>query len=54
MSFRVHSERIGSGHGASGNLICFTELLAKYDTILEQLISKPKGQMKHINPKIQN
>jgi hypothetical protein len=54
LSFRGHREQTGSGQGTNGSFICFIELLAKCDPILEELISKPKGQVKYIglSPKI--
>ncbi|XP_064088422.1 zinc finger MYM-type protein 1-like [Macrobrachium nipponense] len=37
-----------------GNLICIIELLSKYDPVLSELISKPKGKTKYMSPMIQN
>ncbi|XP_064104364.1 zinc finger MYM-type protein 1-like [Macrobrachium nipponense] len=37
-----------------GNFICIIELLSKYDPVLSELNSKPKGKTKYMSPMIQN
>lgn len=50
--FRGHREILG--HSNSGNFLAIVELLAKYDPVLNELISRPAGSMKYLSPKIQN
>ena len=37
-----------------GIFICIIELLSKYDPVLSELISKPKGKTKYMSPMIQH
>ena len=37
-----------------GNFLSITQLLAKYDTVLDKLLQLPKGSPKYIGPLIQN
>ncbi|XP_026481919.1 zinc finger MYM-type protein 1-like [Ctenocephalides felis] len=52
LAFRVHRENVDSS--SKGNFLSIIELLAKYDPILHELVSKPKGQVKYLSPIIQN
>jgi hypothetical protein len=55
LAFRGHREKADSNDPSSrGNVLSIVELLAKYDPILQELLSKPKGQIKYLSPKIQN
>jgi len=39
---------------SKGNFLSIIELLAKYDPVLEELLSKPKGSIKYLSHDIQN
>lgn len=55
LAFRGHRELVyAHDSGPKGNFLSIVELLAKYDPILQELLSKPKGQIKYLSPKIQN
>lgn len=56
LAFRGHRENISdiAVSSSKGNFLSIVELLAKYDPILHELLSKPKGQIKYLSPKIQN
>ncbi|GBP04903.1 Zinc finger MYM-type protein 1 [Eumeta japonica] len=55
LAFRGHSEKADSNYSSSlGNFLSIIELLGKYDPISQELLSKPKGQIKYLSPKIQN
>ncbi|KAL4153767.1 hypothetical protein QTP88_001600 [Uroleucon formosanum] len=47
-------EKLGSGKGENGNFICFIELLAKYDPVLEKVINQGNNKVNYCSPKIQN
>ena len=50
--FRGHREKVGEIN--SGNFLSIIELLAKYDPVLEDLISRPARSIKYLSPLIQN
>ena len=50
LAFRGHRENTDS----KGNFLRIVELLGKYDPVLQELLRKPKGQIKYLSPKIQN
>lgn len=55
LAFRGHRENADSSDPSSkGNFLSIVELLGKYDPILQELLNKPKGQIKYLSPKIQN
>ncbi|XP_025406286.1 zinc finger MYM-type protein 1-like [Sipha flava] len=54
LPFRDHREKLGSGKGENGNFICFIELLAKYDPVLEKVINQGNNKVNYCSPKIQN
>lgn len=54
LPFRGHREKLGSGKGENGNFICFIELLAKYDPVLEKVINQGNNKVNYCSPKIQN
>ncbi|KAL4718917.1 hypothetical protein ACJJTC_013499 [Scirpophaga incertulas] len=55
LAFRGHKETVyGNDSCPKGIFLSIVELLAKYDPILQELLSKPKGQIKYLSPKIQN
>ena len=55
LAFRGQREKADSNDPSSrGNFLSIVELLGKYDPILQELLSKPKGQIKYLSPKIQN
>ncbi|XP_049306337.1 zinc finger MYM-type protein 1-like [Bactrocera dorsalis] len=55
LAFRGHKETVyGNDSGPKGNFLSIVELLAKYEPILQELLSKPKDQIKCLSPKIQN
>jgi hypothetical protein len=55
LPFRGHHESL-DGRGNPGNFIAIVQLLAKYDPVLEQLLTKQavKGSVKYMSPVIQN
>ena len=52
MPFRGHRETIGKAN--SGNFLSIIELIAKYDPVLQDLISRPARSCKYLSPAIQN
>lgn len=53
--FRDHREKADYNDTSSrGNFLSIVELLGTYDLILQELLSKSKGQIKYLSPKIQN
>lgn len=52
LSFRAHREILGQPN--SGNFLSIIELLARYDPVLKELISRPQGSVKYLSPAIQN
>lgn len=54
LPFCGHKEELGSVKGESVHFICFIELLAYYDPVLEKIINLEKNMIKHCSPKIQN
>ncbi|KAE9522395.1 hypothetical protein AGLY_017226 [Aphis glycines] len=54
LPFRGHREKLGSGKGENGNFICFIELLAKYDPVLEKVVNQGNNKVNYCSPKIQN
>ncbi|KAE9534354.1 hypothetical protein AGLY_008444 [Aphis glycines] len=54
LPFRGHREKFGSGKGENGNFICFIELLAKYDPVLEKVVNQGNNKVNYCSPKIQN
>lgn len=54
LPFRGHREVIGGEIGSNGNFLSIVELLAMYDPVLKELISKPAGSIRYLSPTIQN
>jgi len=54
LPFSGHREKLGSGKGENGNFICFIELIAKYDPVLEKVINQGNNKINYCSPKIQN
>uniref|UniRef100_A0A3B3RTZ4 HAT C-terminal dimerisation domain-containing protein n=1 Tax=Paramormyrops kingsleyae TaxID=1676925 RepID=A0A3B3RTZ4_9TELE len=52
LAFRGHREVLGQPN--SGNFLSIIELLACYDPVLKELISRPQGTIKYLSPTIQN
>jgi hypothetical protein len=52
LAFRGDNEVIGEQ--SSGNFLALVGLVARYDTVLEELIKKPDGTCKYLSPSIQN
>ncbi|KAM9330997.1 zinc finger MYM-type protein 1-like [Gastrophryne carolinensis] len=52
LAFRGHRENIGEVN--NGNFLTIVELLAKYDSVLKDLLQKPQGTVKYLSPQIQN
>ncbi|XP_042308882.1 zinc finger MYM-type protein 1-like isoform X2 [Sceloporus undulatus] len=52
LPFHGDSGKITDGN--KGNFLSLIELLSKYDTVLEELIQKPKGTVNYLSPTIQN
>ena len=52
LAFRGHREVLGQPN--SGNFLAIIELLACYDPVLKELISRPQGSIKYLSPAIQN
>jgi len=52
LSFRGHREVIGDS-GKNGNFLSIVELLAVYDPVLKELITKPENSIRYLSPKIQ-
>jgi hypothetical protein len=53
VAFRGHREQDGD-EGSHGNFLQFIHLIARYDPVLENLLSKPKGSTKYLSGSIQN
>ena len=51
-SFRGHRENIGEVY--NGNFLAQVELLAEFDSVMGDLIKKPKNKVKYLSPTIQN
>ena len=51
-SFRGHREKIGEVY--NGNFLAQVELLAEFDSVMCDLIKKPKNKVKYLSPTIQN
>lgn len=51
LAFRGSKEHDGN---CSGNFLALLELLAKYDNIMAQVLSIPKGHIKYLSHDIQN
>lgn len=54
LPFRGHREVIGGEIGSNGNFLSIVELLAMYDPVLKELISKPTGSIRYLSSTIQN
>jgi len=54
LPFRGHREIIDGEIGSNGNFLSIVELLAIYDLILKESISKPVGSVQYLSPTIQN
>lgn len=52
LAFRGHREEIGKPN--SGNFLAVIELLAKYDHVLQDLLSSDSGHHRYLSPSIQN
>ena len=52
LPFRGFSEELSKDN--KDNFLSITQLLAKYDTVLEKLLRLPKGSPKYLNPLIKN
>lgn len=52
LAFRGHREKLGKSN--TGNFLAVIELLAKYDPVLQELISVDKGNQKYLSSTIQN
>ncbi len=52
MSLRGHREIIGESN--SGNFLNITQLLARYDPVLKELLERPQGSVKYLSPAVQN
>ena len=52
ISFRGHREVLEQPNG--GNFLAIIELLAGYDPVLKDLISRHEGSVKYLSPAIQN
>ena len=52
LSFRGSSEELWKNN--KGNFLSITQLLAKYDTVLDKLLQLPKDFHKYLTPMIQN
>ena len=52
LAFRGHREAIGKAN--SGNFLSIIELLARYDPVLKELISRPEGSVKYLSHAIQD
>ena len=50
--FRGSSEELSKDN--KGNFLSITQLLAKYDTVLDKLLQLPKRSPKYLSPLIQN
>jgi hypothetical protein len=53
IAFRGHKEH-NNKELNRGNFLAVIDLLAKYDPVLEQLLEKPKVNIKYLSPTIQN
>jgi hypothetical protein len=59
-AFRGHGENGGVNRRNSnntenrGNFLSVIHLLARYDTVLEKLLTMPEGTVKYLSPAIQN
>jgi hypothetical protein len=53
MAFRRHAE-YDDDNKNSGNFMSVIKLLAKYDPVLDNLLSMPRGSVKYLSPTIQN
>jgi dihydropteroate synthase len=57
LAFRGHREYnddVGTNNANSGNFLSVINLLARYDPVLEKLLSMPQGTVKYLSPTIQN
>lgn len=54
LAFREHRESLRSGQMKAGNFLALVELMAKYDPVLKELVSKPEGTTKYLHHDIQN
>jgi len=57
LAFRGHREYnddVGTNNENSGNFLSVINLLARYDPVLEKLLSMPQGTVKYLSPTIQN
>lgn len=54
LPFRRHREVIDGKTCSNGNFLSIVELLAMYDPVLKELISKPVGSIRYLSPTIQN
>lgn len=52
LAFRGHSENISDTY--NGNFLTQVNLLAKYDSVMKELIMRPKGTINYLSPTIQN
>lgn len=52
LAFRGHREEIGKPN--SGNFLAVVELLAKYDHVLQDLLTNDPGNHRYLSPSIQN
>lgn len=52
LAFRGHREEIGKPN--SGNFLSVIELLAKYDHVLQELLTNDPGHHRYLSPSIQN
>lgn len=54
VSFRGHTDKASLNKVYNGHFLTQVQLLAKYDKILEQVLSMSHGHIKYVSPKIQN